>query len=574
VANVNAAPTISGVPVGAQAVTVGTPAALDDFTVADVDQIPLQVTLTASNGRINGVTDVDNVTAGIQLSGTAANISTALAAATFTATAAGAASIGISVNDGVLSTLASYSLTASAAPAPDPAPTPTLDNDGVPDAQENATPGLPSANGTVAVAGDGNGDGIADSQQSAVTSVPFLSTMTAQSNPGAALPVYITLVAGSNDGKVDTTDRTAPALSDVRQLDAPTDLPSNIKMPLGMISFSSTVGLSGVTGVGMSETFSLYVDPSLGANAYLKQDATGTWVNLASSEYGGKVVSEGGKTRLDFQIKDGGEFDEDHTINGVIVDPGAVGFSTAVSNDSDRDQFPDTLEVANGLTVGVKDNDVFTSSKLFAMQMYRDILYREGEGDGIQFWQDRLDAGVSRAEVAISFLDSPEFQSGTGAVARLYFGSLGRLPDALGMSFWMDQQQLGTPLSQIADAFAISPEFTLEYAGLGNTAFIESQYQSALGRSATVQEQTQWGTQLAAGASRGVVLLGLTESIEYKVASDAKVSVALDFLGLLGRPAEQAGFDYWANLQSAGVPEITLVGGFIASPEFHDRFLE
>ncbi len=453
-------------------------------------------------------------------------------------------------------------------------PAPVTDNDGIPDSIENAIPGLPMTGGGSSVAGDGNGDGVADSQQSAVTSLPFLNTMTAQSNPGAALPLYITLVAGSNDGKVDATDPTTHALSNVKQLDAPTDLPSNIKMPLGLISFSSTVSLSGVTGVGMSETFSLYVDPSLGANAYLKQDATGTWVNLASSEYGGKVVSEGGKTRLDFQITDGGEFDADHTINGVIVDPGAVGFSTAVSNDTDRDQFPDTLEAANGLTVGVKDNDVFTSSKLFAMQMYRDILYREGEGDGIQFWQDRLDAGVSRAEVAISFLDSPEFQSGTGAVARLYFGSLGRLPDALGMSFWMDQQQLGTPLSQIADAFAISPEFTLEYAGLGNTAFIESQYQSALGRSATVQEQTQWGTQLAAGASRGVVLLGLTESIEYKVASDAKVSVALDYLGLLGRPAEQAGFDYWANLQSAGVPEITLVGGFIASPEFHDRFLE
>jgi hypothetical protein len=73
--------------------------------------------------------------------------------------------------------------------------------------------------------------------------------------------------------------------------------------------------------------------------------------------------------------------------------------------------------------------------------------------------------------------------------------------------------------------------------------------------------------------NRGVVVLGLTESAEYKLASDTKLSVALDYLGLLGRPAEQAGFDYWVNQQSTTVPEITVVGGFIASAEYHDRFL-
>jgi hypothetical protein len=68
------------------------------------------------------------------------------------------------------------------------------------------------------------------------------------------------------------------------------------------------------------------VDPTLGINGYWKQDNNGTWVNLASSVYGGTVVSEGGKTRLDFQITDGGEFDMDHTVNGTIVNIGAAGF--------------------------------------------------------------------------------------------------------------------------------------------------------------------------------------------------------------------------------------------------------
>lgn len=211
-------------------------------------------------------------------------------------------------------------------PIPEPTPEPLPDTDGVPDAVENAIPGLPPASGGTAVAGDGNGDGVADSLQSGVTSVPFLNTNTAQSNPGSATAVFVTLVAGATDGKVDSTNGGVVTLSNVRQLDAPADLPTDFNMPLGLIAFNSTVGLSGVAGAGVAETFSLYVDAALAVNGYWKQNTAGTWVNLASEVYGGQIASEGGKTRLDFTLTDGGEFDADGVINGTIVDPGAAGF--------------------------------------------------------------------------------------------------------------------------------------------------------------------------------------------------------------------------------------------------------
>jgi hypothetical protein len=101
-------------------------------------------------------------------------------------------------------------------------------------------------------------------------------------------------------------------------------------MPLGLIAFSATVGLSnpstGTPALGVSETFSLYVDPTLEINGYWKQDANKTWVNLASAAFGGQIVTEGGKTRLDFSITDGGQFDADGKIDGVITDPGAAAF--------------------------------------------------------------------------------------------------------------------------------------------------------------------------------------------------------------------------------------------------------
>jgi uncharacterized delta-60 repeat protein len=114
VGSLNDAPTLGGVPVTAQAITTGQAAALADFTVADVDSTDLSLTLTATNGVINGLTDAYPATTGIQLSGTAEQINAAIAGATFTATAAGAASINLSLSDGTaLAVTGSYNLTAS-----------------------------------------------------------------------------------------------------------------------------------------------------------------------------------------------------------------------------------------------------------------------------------------------------------------------------------------------------------------------------------------------------------------------------------------------------------------------------
>ncbi|MBP9683554.1 MAG: DUF4347 domain-containing protein [Rhodoferax sp.] len=199
------------------------------------------------------------------------------------------------------------------------------DNDGASANVENTAPA--PTGGTV---GDGNGDGTPDALQTNVASVSFLKTDAAQTNPSTAAPVFVSLVADAKDGKIDTADTNTANLSNVRQLDAPANLPVEVKMPLGLIAFSATVGLSnpstGTPALGVSETFSLYVDPTLEINGYWKQDANKTWVNLASAAFGGQIVTEGGKTRLDFSITDGGQFDADGKIDGVITDPGAAAF--------------------------------------------------------------------------------------------------------------------------------------------------------------------------------------------------------------------------------------------------------
>jgi hypothetical protein len=442
------------------------------------------------------------------------------------------------------------------------------DGDNIPPATENSVPPLPSTGNNTVVPGDGNGDGIADSQQASVTSAPFRNTDTITSNPNAPV-AYVTLTADTQAGLPDTGDGNTATLTNIVQLNAPADKPANVDMPLGLISFTANVGTAGT-----SESFSLFVPDSVQINGYFKQASGGAWVNLASAEYGGQVVTVNGKTRLDFKITDGGIFDNDGKADGVITDPGAAGYLKSINpSDTDSDQFPDALEGANGLKVGLKDNDVFVSNKYFVMQTYRDILFREAEPAGLDYWNAKMEVGMSRTEVASTFLDSSEFQSSAAGISRLYFGGLDRIPDNDGMDFWMAKYQSGTTLNQISDAVVSSAEFQSTYGTLDNAAFVDQLYLNIQGRPAEPAGKTYWVDQLSTGMSRGGVLLGFTESVEYKIAIDTEVSVTLDYIGLLGRTPEQAGYKNWVTAQDAGMPEVTVIGNFLAAEEYHDRFL-
>ncbi|MCW8165978.1 hypothetical protein D8B22_12780 [Verminephrobacter aporrectodeae subsp. tuberculatae] len=187
---------------------------------------------------------------------------------------------------------------------PPRAPDADSDSDGISSAQEDQAVG-PKGSTT----GDGNNDGIQDSAQAAVAS---FSAKTSSSSGTS-----VTLVADSQDGKVPSGSHTR--ITSLEQKAVPAQTPKALETPIALTSFQAALNT-----VGSSETFSLYVDPKIGANGYWLQDNTGTWVNLASSPYGGKMVNEGGRLRLDFSIKDGGQFDADGEANGVITAPGAA----------------------------------------------------------------------------------------------------------------------------------------------------------------------------------------------------------------------------------------------------------
>jgi glucose/arabinose dehydrogenase len=243
--------------------------------------------------------------------------------------------------------------------------------------------------------------------------------------------------------------------------------------------------------------------------------------------------------------------------------------------DDDGDGLPNLQEYREGRNPLVKDNDVFTDARLFAMQQYRDFLAREGKPTGIEDWARRVSTGaLSRNAVIQAFFDSPEFQSNIAPVVRLYFAAFGRVPDYPGLSSWIAQQRAGMPIQAIAEGFAGSQEFNLRFGSIGNGDFVDQLYLQVLGRPADPAGRAAWLAALDGGTlTRGQVLLGFSESAEYKLRSANRVLAASAYTRMLRRTPDAPGFASWVAVLDAGNPESTLIAGFFGSTEYRLRFL-
>ncbi|WP_162060884.1 DUF4347 domain-containing protein [Undibacterium sp. KW1] len=421
------------------------------------------------------------------------------------------------------------------------------DGDGILQRVEAEVPNLLGAGN-----GDGNGDGIPDQSQKNVSSLLWHNNTAANNH-------YVTL---ANNNFLSQTN--------VNTTVAPATLPAELSMQYGMI----TTQLTGLAA-GQETTMSLYTDAMGPVNGYWVQDKAGTWTNIATN-----IATVNGKLKVDFKITDGGIFDTDGKVDGKISLTGGLGFkttvptnpSTSLPGDKDGDGIPDAIEARVGTKLDVKDNDVLHRSDLFAMQLYRDVLFREADTAGVQYWQQQIDSGkMSRAQVAASFMESAEFQSGIGGITRLYFGAFDRLPDREGLAYWMQAQKDGMNLSKVSASFVSSAEFQKTYGALDNTAFVDRVYQNVLHRSSDAAGKAYWLGQLGNGLSRGDMLAGFTESTEFKANSQSKVSLTLDYIGLLGHAPDQTTFD--ALLAQSGTDVVTLIGQFINSPEYLARFM-
>lgn len=173
--------------------------------------------------------------------------------------------------------------------------------------------------------------------------------------------------------------------------------------------------------------------------------------------------------------------------------------------------------------------------------------------------------------------------SGSAQVMRLYAATLNRAPDQGGLE--ANVAGLATfGLGGLAEIFVNSAEFQARFGALNNQQFVEQMYVFALGRQGDPIGIRDWVNYLNAGATRGQVVIGFSESAEHIARTaptlnaglwipDAQAqTIARLYDATFDRLPDSYGLISWtANLKN-GLPLLDIALGFSGSAEFQQRY--
>ena len=184
------------------------------------------------------------------------------------------------------------------------------------------------------------------------------------------------------------------------------------------------------------------------------------------------------------------------------------------------------------------------SNEEYVKTLYRTMMDREAEEEGLKTWTTQLQNGKSRAWVFKQFCDSAEFQAlcaaytlpwgsiadssynmenmnatvsvtaAQGFVTRLYQTALGRTPDEGGLKTWTDQLTTHTMTgAQVAANFFASAEYLGKNRSDKN--FVEDLYVAMMDRGSDAEGMKTWTSQIVLGRSRCWVFKQFCDSAEF-----------------------------------------------------------
>ncbi len=162
--------------------------------------------------------------------------------------------------------------------------------------------------------------------------------------------------------------------------------------------------------------------------------------------------------------------------------------------------------------------------------------------------------------VANGFLQSGEYASDW--IVKDYQQYLGRTPNGSEIGYWTNVLASGSTDDQVLAGFLSSEEFYGRAGGI-DKAWVDALYLDLLGRGADPVGEAYWLNQLAGGASRYDVVLGIVSSREHE-----SLVVAGDYQQYLGRSGSPAEIAYWVNTMQQGASDAQVLAGFLSAHEY------
>jgi hypothetical protein len=270
------------------------------------------------------------------------------------------------------------------------------------------------------------------------------------------------------------------------------------------------------------------------------------------------------------------------TVNATLTNVTVVATSVA-----------DPTKSGQGLIALQVDNLSYDNNTNFVSELYCGFLSRGSttatflvppctnavgpiDSSGLTYWVGQittLGGGPSaRAQVALNFFNSPEFQTDAALAIDAYITALNRDPDYAGFTYWTNQLKQGVTQLTMLNTFITSAEFTAIYGSTTNTQFVTLVYQNVLNRAPDTNGLNYWVGQLNGGVSRGSVLQSFANGAEYQTLSNNRTIADIAYLGLLRRTPDVAGRQFWTDELNLGISPLALLQAFITSAEFIGDF--
>ncbi|MCB1030693.1 MAG: DUF4214 domain-containing protein [Acidimicrobiales bacterium] len=203
----------------------------------------------------------------------------------------------------------------------------------------------------------------------------------------------------------------------------------------------------------------------------------------------------------------------------------------------------------------------FGSWSALVQRVHTDLVASAPSSSVLSTWTRDLDAGTkSEGHLVDSLRRGSENTTNVDPATRLYRAFMGRTPDAGGLKFWVARRRSGAwTLIRSANYFAESSEFKAKYGPLSNRAFVTLIYTDVMGRPADTGGVNYWTAQLDKGSkSRGAVMVGFSESSEYKNRQRENVDVAVAYIFLLNKTPNTTEVTDWVTRQKAGTTHAAL----------------
>lgn len=138
-------------------------------------------------------------------------------------------------------------------------------------------------------------------------------------------------------------------------------------------------------------------------------------------------------------------------------------------------------------------------------------------------------------------------------IVRLYDAVLGRSAEVSGYDYWRQRLLPGFftnraySTTRVAEVMTRSAEFRSTYGMLSDQQFVEQVYLNVLDRAGAPSDVRYWVDRLAAGDSRGRVVLLIAESGENRARTQGSVDAQVVFLNLLGRAPVAYELEQWST---------------------------